>query len=65
MENQKKSWWSGLVSEFKKIIWPNKNELSKQTIAVVISSLVIGGLVALLDFGIKFGIEFLVSFPGK
>lgn len=65
MGDQKKSWWSGLSLEFKKIVWPSKSDLSKQTVSVVISSLVIGGLVALMDFGIKFGIEFLVKFPGK
>ena len=31
----KKSWFEGLKSEFKKIIWPEKKTLGKQTIAVV------------------------------
>ena len=65
MENQKKSWWSGLKSEFKKITWPTRETLLKQTITVSITSVVIGCLVALMDFGIRFGVEALVNFPGK
>ena len=31
----KKSWFKGLKSEFKKIIWPDKEALSKQAVAVI------------------------------
>ncbi len=40
----------GLKIEFKKIIWPGFNELIKQTINVVIMALVIGTIVAGIDF---------------
>ncbi len=65
MENQKKSWFEGLKTEFKKIIWPTKDDTTKQTIAVVITSVVIGCLVAVIDFIIRIGVENLVNFPGK
>ena len=32
----KKSWWKGLKAEFKKIIWPDKDSLVKQSAAVVV-----------------------------
>ena len=32
---QKKSWFKGLKAEFKKVVWPDKNTLAKQTTAVV------------------------------
>ena len=31
----KKSWFDGLKSEFHKIIWPDKTELGKETLAAV------------------------------
>ena len=34
-KTQKKSWFKGLQAEFKKVIWPDKNTLTKQTTAVV------------------------------
>lgn len=65
MEKQNKSWFEGLKTEFKKIVWPTKEDTTKQTVAVVISSVVIGCIVALLDFVIRIGVENLVNFPGK
>lgn len=65
MEKNKKSWFNGLKIEFKKISWPTKDDMTKQTIAVVISSVVIGCLVALMDLVIRIGVENLVNFPGK
>lgn len=32
----KKSWFKGMKAEFKKITWANKETLSKQTLAVVV-----------------------------
>ena len=34
---QKSSWFKGMKAEFKKIVWPDKNTLAKQTAAVVIA----------------------------
>lgn len=65
MEKNKKSWWHSLKSEFKRISWPTKNDITKQTVAVVISSLVVGCLVAIMDLIIRIGVENLVNFPGK
>ena len=45
----------GLKAEYKRIIWPDKDTLSRQTVTVTIVSLILGGIIALLDFGFKFG----------
>ena len=34
-KTQKKSWFKGMKAEFKKVIWPDKVTLAKQTTAVV------------------------------
>ena len=39
---QKKNWFAGLKAEFKKIVWPDKKSLAKQTVAVVVVSVILG-----------------------
>ncbi|MCF2643116.1 MAG: preprotein translocase subunit SecE [Lachnospiraceae bacterium] len=57
----KENWFAGLKAEFKKIIWPTKESLAKQTTAVVIVSVVVGLIITLLDFFIQHGVDFLVN----
>ena len=52
-----KSWFKGLKSEFKKIVWPDKESLGKQTVAVVILTAILSLIIALLDAVVKFGID--------
>ena len=52
-----KSWFKGLKAEFKKIVWPDKESLGKQTVAVVIITAVLSVVIALLDAVVKFGID--------
>ena len=60
-KKQKKSWFKGLKAEFAKIIWPDQKTLTKETAAVVISSVVIGVIISIVDLVVRFGIEFLVK----
>ena len=57
----KRSWVDGLKSEFHKIIWPDKTELGKETAAVAVISIVLGVLIAVVDFVVQNGIDFLVK----
>ena len=59
-KTKKKSWFMGLKGEFKKISWPDRKTLIKQTVAVIICSVVLGGLIAVIDALIQYGIDFLV-----
>ena len=58
----KKSWFKSLKGEFKKIIWPDKKTLAKETVAVVSVSVVLGAIIAMIDFIIQNGIDILVNF---
>ena len=60
-KTRKKSWFKGLKTEFKKIIWPDKKSLAKQTSAVLAVSIVLGVIIAILDYIIKYGVDFLVK----
>ena len=57
---QKKSWFKGLKAEFKKIIWPDRNSLVKETTAVLVGSVLLGAIIFVVDFVARIGIEFLV-----
>ncbi|MCI5958187.1 MAG: preprotein translocase subunit SecE [Lachnospiraceae bacterium] len=53
------AFFDGVKSEFKKIIWPEKMELVKQTVTVSVVSIVLGLLIALIDTIVQYGINFL------
>ena len=55
------AWFKGLKAEYKKIIWPNKEEVRKETIAVVLISFVVGLVIAVLDMGLQYGIDFIIN----
>ena len=48
----KKNLTKGLQAEFKKIVWPDKQTLVKQTVAVVSITAVLGVFIAVIDSGI-------------
>ena len=57
----KKNWFDGLKAEFKKIIWPDRKSLVKEPGAVVAVSIVLGMIIAILDFIFKYGVDILVN----
>lgn len=57
----KKSWFKGLKAEFKKIVWPDKESLAKQSVAVIIVTFIVGVIVAILDSVIKYGIDVIIK----
>lgn len=57
----KTSWFTGLKTEFQKIIWPDRQSIKRQTIAVVAVSVVAGLIIALLDWVIQYGVNFLIG----
>ncbi len=56
----KKSFVKTLKAEFKKIIWPDKETLTKQTILVLTCSVALGAVIAVLDLIIKFGLNMII-----
>jgi preprotein translocase subunit SecE len=57
----KKDFVKNLKAEFNKIIWPDKEELTKQTVVVVITTVVLGFAIAALDLIIKFGLNIVIG----
>ena len=59
-QTNKKSWFKGLKAEYKKIIWPDKKTLAKQTVTVTVCSIALGAIIAIVDVLIQYGIDFIV-----
>ena len=60
-KSPKTSWFKGMKAEFKKIIWPDQKSLTKQTIAVVSTSVALALIIKILDMIMTFGIDILVT----
>ena len=56
----KKSWFKGLKSEFKKITWPDKDTLVKESAAVIVITVVLGFVIALVDMAIEYGVNLII-----
>ena len=54
---KKGSFFKGVKAEFKKIAWPDKTTLAKESSAVVVISVILGAIIALVDMAIKFGLD--------
>lgn len=52
---------AGLKAEFKKISWPDKQSALKQSVVVVAVSVVLGLIIAVLDYVVQYGVNFLMS----
>ena len=55
------SFFKGMKAEFKKISWPDRQSTLKQSIAVVAISVVVGIIIAVLDYVVQYGVNFLTS----
>ena len=56
----KKSWFKGLKSEFKKIVWPDKETLVKESAAVIVITVVLGFVIALVDMAVNSGVDLIL-----
>ena len=51
--------WKGVKAEFKKISWPNKDRLFRETVVVLVSAISIGVIIVLVDWLLNFGLSFI------
>lgn len=61
----KRSWFQELKAEFRKISWPDKNSLIKESVAVIVIAIIIGCIVAVVDTGLEEGFNALVNLVQK
>ena len=65
----KSNWFHTKAGEFKgefgKIIWPSRKDLVKETVTVIITSLIFGVVITGLDTVFQLAYEFLVRLTGN
>jgi len=57
----KRSYFTELKGEFHKIAWPDKKLLGKQSVAVIFAAIVIGCVIAAIDWVMQVGLTFIVG----
>jgi preprotein translocase subunit SecE len=55
-----KEWYKGLVAEYRKISWPDRDTLTRETATVTVSAIILGIIIATLDMILQYGINFLI-----
>ena len=54
------TWWKGLKSEFKKIVWPSKDRIVKESAVAIVVSIVLSVVIALVDMAIEAGLHIFI-----
>ena len=57
----KRSWFQELKGEFKKIVWPDKKSLGRQSVAVIVIAIILGCLFAGIDWLLQIGMSFIIG----
>jgi len=58
-------WFNGIVGEFKRISWPNRTELVKMIVTVIITGGIFGGIIVAYDTLLGLGYDGLVRLFGN
>ncbi len=56
----KRSWFQELKGEFKKITWLDKKSLAKQSLVVIVVTVLLGCIIAVVDWLIQIGLSFII-----
>ena len=54
-------WFREMKSELKKVVWPNKKTVLKNTVTVLLCSLVIGACIWIFDFAAMSAVEMILK----
>lgn len=57
----KRSFFTELKGEFRKIVWPDRKLLGKQSVAVILAAIVIGCIIAAVDWVMQIGMTFIIG----
>ena len=60
-DKNKTSFFKGVQTEFKKITWPTRPQLFKETVAVTVVTLLLAAIIKLVDMVMQTGIAILIK----
>ena len=58
-------WFREMRSELKKVVWPDKQTVAKNTGTVLLCSLIIGACIWIFDFGAMSLVQFILQMFGS
>jgi len=61
VKEKKTSFWQGVKQEWQKIIWTDRSTLLKQTILVVVISIIMGVMIVVVDRAGQQLVDFLIG----
>ena len=60
-ESKVSTFFTGVKAEFNKIKWPTREDIYKQTTAVVVISVIVGAIIAVFDYAFGYLINFITK----
>ncbi|MBE5939341.1 MAG: preprotein translocase subunit SecE [Lachnospiraceae bacterium] len=60
-KTQKVGFFTRVRAELKKIIWPDKMTILRQTVAVVLVSVALGAIIKVLDLAVQYVFSFIFN----
>jgi preprotein translocase subunit SecE len=61
VKEKKLSFWQGVKQEWQKIIWTDRRTLVKQTILVIVISIIMGVMIVVVDRAAQQLVDFLIG----
>ena len=61
VKEPKKSWFQGLKAELNKIVWTDRDTLMKQSVVVIVITVILGVIISVMDAGILECINLLIK----
>ena len=60
-KENKPGFFKTVAIEFKEIVWPSKEDVLRQSVAVTVIAVVVGILITIFDFLIQYGVNFITQ----
>ena len=60
-KENKPGFFKTVAIEFKKIVWPSKEDVLRQSVAVTVIAVVVGILITVFDFLIQYCVNFITQ----
>ena len=56
-----KDWFKAVRAQFRRIIWPTKEEAARETAVVLVVTVIIGAVIAVLDRGLLTLVDLIIT----
>ena len=60
-KSKMKDWFKAVRAQFRRIMWPTKEEAARETAVVLVVTLIIGAVIALLDRGLLTLVDLIIT----